>query len=352
MNTVKDHSDRYSEYLDIADKADKAAVYLEQGKLPIENAPIEPILMLYEKLCSSGLAPMNELENLLCLYEKLLPSGDKKAIAALIRMTSEHIREAVKNHEKIIQARSMVSEINHLKNNDRIRDHYKGTYPERRQIFKGRGVVYSCITGGYDDIREPEFITEALDHVFFTDDPKLASDVWDVKTIPNPDHLSPGMLARRVKIFPWEYLGDYDYSIWIDGKIQPIADISEYINAYSVSEPILCFNHYECRGIVEEAGHIIDMGKADPQLINSQLSSYLNEGYPGDINSVDTCVLVRDHHDEHLKKVMSDWWDELNKWSIRDQMSFGYVCWKNDLVYDTSPLYVYDNPFFTVYSHK
>lgn len=308
--------------------------------------------MLYKKLCSSGLAPMQDMEGLLNLFQTLLPSGRLPDVAILIRMTSSRIREAVQKHEDIKTRRTLVSEINHLLNSARISKHYHGDVPEACNPFIGRGVVYSCITGGYDEIKDPGFISDELDHVFLTDDPSLKSDVWDVRLIPNPDNLSPGMLARRVKLFPWNYLSDYDYSVWIDGKIQPVADINEYIHTYARSESMLCFNHYEARGIADEARIIKEMGKASPDIIEAQLNSCTNKGYPQDINSVDTCVLVRTHHDDKLQIVMSDWWDEINQWSIRDQMSFGYCCWKNDFVYDTSPLYVYDNPFFCAYAHK
>lgn len=345
-------SEQYKAYLDIAEKADKAASYLEQDMITIDQAPVEPLLMLLEKLCSSGLAPAQELECLLKLFQRILPAGNLSDVAILIRMTSSRIREAILRHEDVIAHRALVSEINYLHNTARISDHYHGNVPEYCVPFTGKGVVYSCITGGYDDIKDPEFITEGLDYVIFSDDTSVRSDRWDVRLISNPDNLSPGMLARNVKLFPWNYLYDYDYSIWIDGKIQPIADTNEYIRTYARSESMLCFNHYEARGITDEARHITEMRKASPDVIEAQLNSYISKGYPQNINAVDTCVLVRSHHDDKLRNVMADWWNEIRQWSIRDQMSFGYCCWKNDFVYDTSPLYVYENPFFCSYAHN
>ena len=39
-------------------------------------------------------------------------------------------------------------------------------------------VVYTCITGGYDNILEPSIITEGVDYVCFTDNPKMKSKTW------------------------------------------------------------------------------------------------------------------------------------------------------------------------------
>ena len=39
-------------------------------------------------------------------------------------------------------------------------------------------------------------------------------------------------------------------------------------------------------------------------------------------------VLVRQNHDDKLNKVMEGWWNEIMTRSNRDQLSLGYICWK------------------------
>jgi hypothetical protein len=42
--------------------------------------------------------------------------------------------------------------------------------------MKNNKVVYTCITGDYDTLIEPRYVTEGFDYVCFTDNPSLTSD--------------------------------------------------------------------------------------------------------------------------------------------------------------------------------
>ena len=79
-----------------------------------------------------------------------------------------------------------------------------------------RKVVYTCITGNYDvlrDIRrEPGF-----DYVCFTNNRLLRSSSWDVVYIDEP--LDNRVLQRKVKILGYQYLSDYDLLIYVDANI-------------------------------------------------------------------------------------------------------------------------------------
>ena len=67
---------------------------------------------------------------------------------------------------------------------------------------------------------------------------------------------------------------------------------------------------------------------------------------------VDTACLVRANRDPILRKVMEDWWKEVRDRTFRDQLSFGYICWKNKYEFDLCELYVYDNPYLKVKAHE
>lgn len=67
---------------------------------------------------------------------------------------------------------------------------------------------------------------------------------------------------------------------------------------------------------------------------------------------VDTGFMVRELHDERVKKVMETWWSKVLNGSRRDQLSFNYACWKNDFIYDTSDLFIYENQYTEVHMHR
>ena len=219
--------------------------------------------------------------------------------------------------------------------------------------FKGRRAVYTAVTGGYDTVRDPVVVDENTDYYLFTDSSDITSDIWKVIYLDNEEQIDTVRLSKYAKIVGcYEYLGDYDYSVWVDGKLQIIGDIAEYIHKYSRGEPILCFNHYSFNDLYKEAANCLMMNRDDPEIINNQINRYRTEGFPENSGLIDGCVLVRDHHNSKLKAAMEDWWTEVKNGSKRDQLSFNYACWKNGVLYDTSPLVSYSNPYFKTYGHK
>lgn len=74
-------------------------------------------------------------------------------------------------------------------------------------------------------------------------------------------------------------------------------------------------------------------------------NEYFGTGYPRHNGLVDSACIIRNHRDPLLQMVMSDWWAEYEKYPIRDQLSFGYACWKNDFEYDLCDLDLTNNSY-------
>ena len=48
--------------------------------------------------------------------------------------------------------------------------------------LKGKKIaIYTCVTGGYDSIKEPVFINDKIDYFIFTDNDNFSSKIWKVK---------------------------------------------------------------------------------------------------------------------------------------------------------------------------
>lgn len=227
----------------------------------------------------------------------------------------------------------------------------KHTFDEKKR-FMGKGVVYTAITGNYDQpddnfVKHPDF-----DYILFTDNPNMKSDVWKVVYLDNKEGLDRIRLARKMKILGYQYLQDYDYSIWMDGNIRTQGDIKEYINNYRGKAPILCFPHYSSKCVYEEYEACCSLKKDNTDIMKKQVLGYQEEGYPKNNGMVDTCILIRELKHDKLNQVMDCWWNEIITKSYRDQLSFNYAFWKNDYVYNTSDLYCYNNPYFVMVSHN
>lgn len=344
-------------FIDIVKRISDAIKY---NKLDVSQLNTQDITDYLEELYV--VVSMDEILYTNVLSNILSSAVQKRDIAAVVEILGAVVNECelldaiydlkIKELELDIYKNAAFAVNAHKINLNRLEEYHKN-HEHGRSDFSGRGVVFSAVTGKYDDVREMEARREDLDYVLFTDDQRIKSDFWDVRYIDNNMDLDSIRLARRIKILgPYELLDHYDYSIWIDGKIDIYGDVEQYIQDYSTGEPLLCFPHYRNLSVYEEAKVCILLNKDNAQVIKAQMNKYKAEKYVNDSRMIDSCVLVRDHHNLTLRRVMETWWDEVLQNSYRDQLSFGYSCWKNDFVYDTSPMLSYKNDFFRAYSHN
>ena len=97
--------------------------------------------------------------------------------------------------------------------NDKYRTRYSGTESDQ---FRGKCAVYTVITGGYEELNDPQIIDPEWDYYCFTDDPGIfTSDVW--KIIKLDDVIKNDLIRtqRYAKTHPFILLPEYDYTIYI-----------------------------------------------------------------------------------------------------------------------------------------
>lgn len=198
-------------------------------------------------------------------------------------------------------------------------------------------VIYTAITGEYDDLNEPSFVDDGLTYVCFTNNRNLKSDIWNIEYIQD-DYLDNMHLAKKIKMYPDLYFKEFDTSVWVDGKYQIEDDIRKYIRKYEKDKPILCFPHFRRECIYDEAATCICLKIGKKEDIIKQISDYYREGFPINNGMYEMGCIVRKHNNELVKKMMDDWAKEVAQYSYRDQISFPFVCWKYDFLPDICDL--------------
>ena len=178
-----------------------------------------------------------------------------------------------------------------------------------------KNVIYTTIFGGYDELKEPQFIPDGWDFVCFTD-ADLKSEVWEiVKT--NTFYNDNTRNAKQFKVLPHRHLSKYDCSIFIDGNMTIRNNPDELISDYLSSHSIAFFDHGKntldprnC--IYDEAETIFEFGrrngnyKDNPELIKAQMERYISEGYPKNNGLITGMVILRRHNEKDCIKVMED----------------------------------------------
>ena len=115
---------------------------------------------------------------------------------------------------------------------------------------------------------------------------------------------------------------------------------------------MLNFNHHAHDCIYEEVKICNALSKDDGRIMDEQIRRYYMEGYPEHYGMTANGVMVRDIHNDAVKRVMEMWWKEIENGSYRDQLSFCYVCWKENFMYDTCDLYIINNKYVRVCAHN
>ena len=214
---------------------------------------------------------------------------------------------------------------------------------------KEKGVVYTAIFGDYESLLNPKIVNPNLDYICFTDNPNLKSDIWNIKLIDMD--LDNTRKARTIKTLPHKFLSEYDFSFWFDAAFQIIGDLEEYVNTYAKEGLILGVKHSWRNGIYEEVEACISRNKDDETVMRSQVERYKSEGYPKNNGLIESGALFRRHNDPRVINIMEQWHHEIMNYSKRDQLSFDYVCWKNNFVYDKVPIFYWKNHYFEHFYH-
>lgn len=211
-------------------------------------------------------------------------------------------------------------------------------------------IVYTAISKGYDDLKEPLVSIPNAKYVCFTDDYSIHSDVWNVRYVDFGKDVRRGI--REYKICPHRFLKESDISVWVDGSVTIIGDINIYINTYLKNREMLLFSHPERICLYEEADVCIEQKKDFEQDILSQINNYREEKIPENYGLFCGGILVRNHNLEKISNAMELWWQHINNYSVRDQISLPYVIYKAGLKVDLNPQYIYSNEWFQISKHR
>lgn len=211
-------------------------------------------------------------------------------------------------------------------------------------------VVITCAFGGGDNLYQPiGFVNATLSkvcYVAFWDEVTkqtqeeagnlLDSDrkigLWRivlVKNLPFADQRKNGKIPKMLghRLFP-----NAQFSIWTDSKSQfrrdPLGVLETLLwrpgAEFAISE------HGARKCMYKEAEAIVKKNKASPEEVAIQLDAYRAEGMPEDLRIdghkalAEASVIVREHTPA-TNLFMCVWFNEVMRFTARDQLSFPYV---------------------------
>ena len=191
-------------------------------------------------------------------------------------------------------------------------------------------VVYTCITGNYDTLKEPILTEEGWDYICFTDNPSFTSHTWTIRTIPDElNNLDNARKNKLIKVLAHVYLKEYDLSIYIDGNITINFQLDKLVRGIIDAEHHTYLKKHPSRHCIYEEAKVCErLHKDEPEIIHKQIERYHNEGFPKNFGMSENNILIRLHNDKYCAELMDAWASEIVNGSKRDQLSLFYCIWK------------------------
>ena len=220
-------------------------------------------------------------------------------------------------------------------------------------------VVYSCVTGGYDNVNKtllaasPEIDCE-VDFVLFSDSVSCSETKGNWQIVPL--HFKHSLCQRRTA--RWHKINSHALfpyaaaTVWVDGSqsFKPIRLFADLIEP-NLQHNIATFKHPIRNCIYHELNACIRYRKDNEILMRQQIAKYKAENYPAYNGMVETACVIRRNSSDTVA-FNKAWWEEIDKHSLRDQLSFNYVAYKTCTPYSTIPGHRENSPYFNFMPHK
>lgn len=218
--------------------------------------------------------------------------------------------------------------------------------PARNKI-----AIYTAQFGSYDPLHEPERKEDNIDYYYFTDNPNLHSDIFQI--IPIMGQTWPSsLLARCFKTLPHIFLHQYEQTIWIDSSTylrgQPIENIltlalaNHDIAIHAHSKRDCIYNECEeCRLLKKDLKHNIDNMERLLRTLR----------YPECNGLMETAQIFRSNCFS-IAICNEIWWYFIKNITIRDQLSLPFIMHSLDINSYILPYSPWSNKFARIYSHS
>ena len=221
-------------------------------------------------------------------------------------------------------------------------------------------VIYTANINNYDNLETPSvFDLEKFDYICFTNSKELLRknitpwtiiDISDICIALNLD--DEVKYARYFKTHPHLFFENYEKSVWIDSNIDIIGDVEEFIGELRDSY-LLTADHPVRNDIYEEIVTCNKLKKDSWENLNKIQKFLIDQGFPAQSTKlIQSGILARDHNNEKCKFLMNKWWEMIEYFSKRDQLSFNYIFWKYNGEYRSIPWDLLSMKYFTTdYKH-
>lgn len=206
------------------------------------------------------------------------------------------------------------------------RDDYLVYKPQRTAKF----VIYTAISGGFDDLIQHTYVSKDADYVCYTDQNVPNPGIWEIRPL-ETQHLDRVRSAKYYKMSPNELFPTYQFSVWIDGNIDVLNDALQCsVEALILGKKVIASNIHFSRDCSYAEALVCRNSLLDDSAVILRQIEYLEQlEFPHNYGLFESNMIFREHHQPSNIALMRSWWDMVLRFSRRDQLSFGFVLFQN-----------------------
>lgn len=141
---------------------------------------------------------------------------------------------------------------------------------------------------------------------------------------------------------------DTKYSLYIDATVQFKKSPLEFMNQYFDKGDMLFIPHEARDCIYKEMAVCILENKEFPHRLVRQVDKYSESNCPEHSGLFWGGIIGRSHFEKEIIEFNNEWWEHFKQYSRRDQISLGYLIWKNDMEISLANINLCNNSWFNV----
>ncbi|MGY3446635.1 MULTISPECIES: rhamnan synthesis F family protein [unclassified Bradyrhizobium] len=223
----------------------------------------------------------------------------------------------------------------------------------RKNRGLARTAVCTAVFGDFDTLLLPEVLEEDCDYYCFSDRQIDGYGVFDIVQADYRDP-DPRRSARYVKTHLINYVGEYENVIWLDANVLIRKSVQPYLKMLGGDISLAAIAHPFRETCFEEASVCKEMKLDEAELINEQIRRYVTIPELASSQLIETnffCFLAQR---KEVREMFRVWWNELNRYSRRDQISINYAIYKSGVRWKpvfADRISLRDAPDFCLFEH-
>lgn len=208
--------------------------------------------------------------------------------------------------------------------------------------MKNKIAILTAISGNRDRLSVPTVVHENADYFAFVDEPteNLIGPWVQLKNFPftNDERFTNRRKAKLYKIMPELFVPGYDFYFWTDATHDVITNPQELVDKYLKESCLAVFEHNQRKCAYVEANEIIKLNYDHTSNVTNQIKEYQKLDFPFEYGLFELPVIIRRNcFDTTNFNLM--WWEQICKYSSRDQISFPFCLWRTGIKVSVLPGY-------------